>query len=115
MGMEETRVITRMLENHQEENRQQLSELRESTSEMAKAVSSLTTTIARVEERHASQDDGLKRVGKQVDDHETRIREIENNKQAIKGGWKVVAAIVITAVTVITAVGAAILPIVLGG
>lgn len=121
MGAGETQVITKVLENHQEENRQQLSELRESTTAVARAVSGLATTIARVEERHARQDDGLKRIGKQVDDHEGRLRELaddvtalQGDRRALAGGWKVIAVIggvVAAAATLL----AAVLPTLLSG
>lgn len=74
---------------------------------MAKSVSELTVVVARSEERHIRQDDGLKRIGKQVDDHEIRIRTVESNGSTqrgyVSGGWKVatvVAAIVSCAVTI---------------
>ena len=102
MGDGEVQVITRMMDSHQKENRAQLSELRESTSEIAKGLSTLATTIAKVEERHARHDDGMKRMGKQVDDHETRIRVLENNKSAIKGGWKTLTVIGGTVLGLIT-------------
>lgn len=72
-------LITRVMESNQEETRQQFTQLRESTATMAKAVADLTTTIARVEERHASHDDGLKRIGNRVDDHEKRTRKLEQS------------------------------------
>lgn len=59
------------------ETRQQLAQLREAMTVMAKSVSDLTTTLARVEERHARQDDILRRLGKQTDDHEQRLRQLE--------------------------------------
>jgi hypothetical protein len=85
----------------------QHSELRTAVVDMAKSVSELTVVVARSEERHLRQDDGLKRIGKQVDDHEIRIRTVETNgftqRGYVSGGWKVatvVAAIVSCAVTV---------------
>ena len=72
-------LITRVMESNQEETRQQFTQLRESTATMAKAVADLTTTIARVEERHASHDDGLKRIGNRVDDHEKRTSKLEQS------------------------------------
>lgn len=97
MGNNEVQQITRVIERNQEETREQFKEqksaiketrdeareqsheLRESISTMAQAVADMTTTIARVEERHASHDDGLRRVGKQVDDQEKRIRVLEKD------------------------------------
>ncbi|WP_438465111.1 hypothetical protein [Marinomonas sp. PE14-40] len=52
------------------ENKEQLSELRAATSEMAKAVSQLTAHLARVEERHSNHDSGMKRIRVVLDDHE---------------------------------------------
>lgn len=97
MGSNEAQIIASALQDYQEENRQQLSELRKSTTAMATAVADLNTTIARVEERHAHQDDGMKRIGKQLDDHENRLRKLEGSqagaRMAFLGGWKVLVTI----------------------
>ena len=95
------------LDQQREESREQFAELRKATAELTKSVSSFGALVARSEERHIRQDDGLKRMGKQLDDHEQRLRTVESNGQVqrgfVLGGWKVVlsvSAIVSLAVTV---------------
>lgn len=95
------------LEQQREESREQFSELRTATAELTKSVSSFGALVARSEERHLRQDDGLKRMGKQLDDHESRIRLVETDSITQKsyaiGGWKVatvVAAVISAAVTI---------------
>ena len=95
------------LDQQREESREQFAELRKATAELTKSVSSFGALVARSEERHIRQDDGLKRMGKQLDDHEQRIRNVESNglvqRGYVSGGWKavtVIAAIVSFAVGV---------------
>lgn len=95
------------LHQQREESREQFTELRAATAELTKSVSSFGALVARSEERHLRQDDGLKRMGKQLDDHELRLRVVESSsstqKAYVSGGWKVatvVAAIVSCAITV---------------
>lgn len=95
--MSEAEIIIKSLAEHRRETHADLSGLRNAISEMAAAVARLTTTVARVEERHARQDDGIKRLGAHVDDHEVRIRTMEraNSRWSgqIGGGWKVFTVI----------------------
>ncbi|SHG33633.1 hypothetical protein SAMN02745753_03719 [Marinomonas polaris DSM 16579] len=100
-------LLVQELREHRKVSSAQHSELRTAVVDMAKSVSELTVVVARSEERHLRQDDGLRRIGKQVDDHELRIRTVETvsltQKGYVSGGWKVatvVAAIVSCAVTV---------------
>lgn len=72
----ETAVLN-LLQQQQEENNRQFESLRKSNEIVAKAVATLATTMARVEERHVGHDAGMKRLGAQVDDHEARIRVVE--------------------------------------
>ena len=96
MGLEECDLITKVIKTNQDEfrnqfkaaqseNRLQFTELRSSTSEVARAVASLATTIARVEERHAQQNDGLKRIGTICDEHEQRLRVVERESGRANG------------------------------
>ncbi|QUX96633.1 hypothetical protein C0J08_15030 [Marinomonas sp. CT5] len=97
-------LLLRELQEQRKVSSTQHSELRAAVTNMAKSVSELTVVVARSEERHLRQDDGLKRIGKQVDDHESRLRLVETvsltQKGYISGGWKVVtvAATIIAAV-----------------
>lgn len=95
--MNDTDRILGALEDHRKEVRGDMSDLRQATTDMAKAVADLTTTVARVEERHARQDDGLKRLGRTVDDHETRLRVVEDTSKtrgaSLQGGWFVLTVI----------------------
>lgn len=100
-------LLLRELQEQRKVSSNQHSELRTAVIDMAKSVSELTVVVARSEERHIRQDDGLKRIGKQVDDHEVRIRATERQTTSdsgfVKGSWKVatvVAAIVSCAITV---------------
>lgn len=95
--MSETENIMKAFSDHRREMRGDIGELRQATTDMAKAVADLTTTVARVEERHAKHDDGLRRVGRIIDDHEKRIRDLESTSwtrgASIIGGWKVLTII----------------------
>jgi len=89
-----------LIEAQRMENKEQFSELRAATSEMAKAVSQLTAHLARVEERHLSHDTGMKRISLVLDDHEKRLRISEGRTNTAIGSWKALAIIgsVITAI-----------------
>jgi hypothetical protein len=100
-------LLLRELQEQRKVSSAQHSELRTAVIDMAKSVSELTVVVARSEERHIRQDDGLKRMGKQFDDHEARLRVVETvsltQKGYVTGGWKVVtvvAAVVSCVVTV---------------
>lgn len=71
--------VLELLQQQRNENNRQFAALRKSNQVVAEAVATLTTTIARVEERHHGQDAGMKRIGTQVDDHEGRMRVVEAN------------------------------------
>ncbi len=98
-------LLVQELREHRKVSSAQHSELRTAVVDMAKSVSELTVVVARSEERHLRQDDGLRRIGKQVDDHELRIRTVETNGSTqrgyVSGGWKV-------ATVVATVIGAAV-------
>uniref|UniRef100_UPI0035616149 hypothetical protein n=1 Tax=Pontibacterium sp. TaxID=2036026 RepID=UPI0035616149 len=54
-------------------------------------------------------DDAMRRIGKQVDDHETRLRDLEDDvrnlqgdRRAVAGGWKVLATIGASVATITT-------------
>ncbi|WP_137169380.1 hypothetical protein [Marinomonas sp. FW-1] len=91
-----------LIEAQRKENREQFGELRKATSEMAQSVSRLTALVARVEERHLSHDDGMKRIGKVVDDHESRIRTIESRTNTAFGSWKAITIIASMVTAVVT-------------
>lgn len=106
--MPEITPLLHALEQQREESREQFSELRNATASMAKSVSELTALVARSEERHLRHDDGMKRMGKQVDDHEIRLRSIESGISAStgfqSGSWKtitIVATVVATAISIL--------------
>jgi len=74
--MSESAVIE-ALKLQGEQTHRQLGTLSEAVTEMANSVGALTTQLARVEERHAAQDDMVRRIGSESKDHENRIRELE--------------------------------------
>ena len=90
----------------------QHSELRTAVTNMSESVSELTVVVARSEERHLRQDDGLKRIGKQVDDHERRIRALEDTSirraGLANGGWKIIL-IIATVVSFAATIGASLI------
>lgn len=111
--MSDTSVILQALKEHREETRQDLHELRAATVKVADAAAEMGKTMARSEERHAQHEDAVKRMGRQLDDHEQRLREVESTqpdqetirqtaqkvekirdqlitgRSSIAGGWKV--------------------------
>jgi len=127
--MSDTDLILQALKEHREETRQDLHELRGATVKIADAAADMGKTMARSEERHAQHEDAMKRIGRNLDDHEERIRVLELEKPAISecrrhaneideiknqlitsrgrvvGGWKVVTvfgSLVLGAVAVIS-------------
>lgn len=112
--MSDTAEILNALKEHREETRQDMHELRQAVVKIADAASDMGKTMARSEERHVQHEDANRRINRNIEDHETRIRviesempEIERVKQhskdlselkvqmltgqsSIKGGWKVV-------------------------
>jgi len=111
--LSDTELILQALKEHREETRQDMHELRQATVKIADAAADMGKTMARSEERHAKHEDAVKRMGRQMDDHETRIRVLENTspsaekvrqhaedietiktqltagKSSVSGGWKV--------------------------
>ena len=118
--MSDTDLILQALKEHREETRQDLHELRTATVKVADAAADMGKTMARSEERHTQHEDAMKRIGRNLDDHEDRIRflegshpelakaaevrrqaeEIQNirnqqlaSKGTVAGGWKVLTVI----------------------
>tara|TARA_R110001606_G_scaffold71219_1_gene162915 strand:- start:10233 stop:10562 length:330 start_codon:yes stop_codon:yes gene_type:complete len=84
------------------ENKEQFAEQRRATTELVKSVSELSSILARSEERHLRHDDGVKRIGRVLDDHEDRIRIVESRSSKAFGGWKALTIVGSCAVAVIT-------------
>jgi len=128
--MSDTDLILQALKEHREETRQDLHELRAATVKVADAAAEMGKTMARSEARHMQHEDGMKRIGKVLDDHEIRIRSIEADRPALSefrkhaeqieeirdqvtasrgsvtGGWKVLTvmgALIVGIVSVATA------------
>lgn len=78
--MNETAQILRALDEHRAETRADMKELRSALSTMAEAMAEMGRTMARSEERHASHESGMHRIGHQIDDHEARLRYIERHR-----------------------------------
>jgi len=81
--MSDTDLILQALKEHREETRQDLHELRTATVKVADAAADMGKTMARSEERHAQHEDAMKRIGRNLDDHEDRIRALESDQPAI--------------------------------
>ena len=81
--MSDTDLILQALKEHREETRQDLHELRTATAKVADAAADMGKTMARSEERHAQHEDAMKRIGRNLDDHEDRIRALESDQPAI--------------------------------
>lgn len=114
--------VTDALKEQFHQTHRQLSTLSEAVTAMANSISDLTTQLARVEERHAAQDELVRRIGRETNDHEqrirgleravdpekvadneraikdldTRTRQLENTKQQAAGGWRTIAIIAST-------------------
>lgn len=97
-----------------QEMRQQFTQLTAATNEIASSVSKMTALVARIEERNVSHDDGMRRLGKHIDDHEERIRTVERSALTqtsyMAGTWKVVT-IVAAVVSVVVGVAARFFPL----
>lgn len=78
--MSDTDLILQALKEHREETRQDLHELRQATVKVADAAADMGKTMARSEERHAQHEDAMKRIGRHLDDHEVRIRTLEDGR-----------------------------------
>jgi len=76
----DTDLILQALKEHREETRQDLHELRQATVKVADAAADMGKTMARSEERHAQHEDAMKRIGRHLDDHEVRIRTLEDGR-----------------------------------
>jgi len=81
--LSDTDLILQALKEHREETRQDLHELRTATAKVADAAADMGKTMARSEERHAQHEDAMKRIGRNLDDHEDRIRALESDQPAI--------------------------------
>lgn len=109
--MSDSSAIAALTEQGKQTQRE-LAGLSQATTMMAQSISELTTMLARVEERHSSQDEMVRRIGKESDDHETRIRalekvtnpeqvaknderitQLEQSRDKIAGGWKALSLV----------------------
>ena len=84
------------------ENKEQFSEQRQATTRLAESLSELSSILARSEERHLRHDDGVKRIGRVLDDHEHRLRKAEARGVTVAVGWKAVTIIGSIVATIVT-------------
>lgn len=82
--MSDTDLILQALKEHREETRQDLHELRQATVKVADAAADMGKTMARSEERHMQHEDAVRRIGRHLDDHETRIRVLEEDRPSVQ-------------------------------
>ena len=110
--------LTQIVLQNQDEFRAYHKSLQATIEKMANSVSDLSTTVARMEERHASHTANMNRVDHYLEDVETRIRRLEQDERLenrlfaleherafLRGGWR---AIVVVSTIVSGVVGFAI-------
>lgn len=117
MSDPDTSTILKALHDHREETRQDMHRLHDAVVKIADAASDMGKTMARSEERHVQHEDANRRINRNLEDHETRIRGIESEipeiervkhhakelgelkiqmltgNSSIKGGWKVLTVL----------------------
>ncbi len=105
-----------------EQTHRQLSTLNEAVTGMANSISDLTTQLARVEERHIAQDELVRRIGRESNDHEQRLRvlekavdpeqvqanderitELERVRYSAGGSWKALVVVGVVVAALVTA------------
>ena len=93
-----------MAEADSNDPRVELKDLRkEVTSRLDKLAEALGSLI-RVEERLSRQNDALGRIGREVDDHEARIRVIEARQNSDKVRWHLSTWVVALGVTAVASI-----------
>lgn len=101
---EESRLI-QILEDHRKENKAEFSRLGDALTKLSDATADLAQATVKMEARHERHDDAMRRMGKQLDDHEGRIRIIEKDGNYAKGSIK---SIIVIAAVVSSLIGASI-------
>lgn len=76
----ESNAILQVMKEHRDEMRADMAEQRGAMVRMADALAELGKTMTRSEERHSSHEAGMKRIGGELDDHELRIRVLEQGR-----------------------------------
>ncbi|MCV6587679.1 MAG: hypothetical protein OIF57_01435 [Marinobacterium sp.] len=124
--MNEESMIT-VLRDQSAQLQQDITMLRSNLSTRTQALSELTTAMARMEERHVRQAEEVKRLSREMEDHEQRLRilqsvadpeqvkkndaritALENSREQIAGGWKILTVLG-AIVTVLATAGSALL------
>lgn len=89
--------VIEILEQHRKETREQFQRIENAMTKLADAMTQQAVTATRMEERHERQDDAMRRMGKQVDDHEIRLRAVEvtamTNQTVRQVSWGTVAKV----------------------
>lgn len=75
------------------EMKDEFSKVEQGLTRLSEAVFQLTTAMTRSEERHSRTDEALKRIGSQLDDHESRIRKLEHSDSDVEGFKTAISAI----------------------
>lgn len=98
--------VLRQLAEHRSETREDMKELRHATTKMADALSEMSQTMVRSEERHSAHEHTMTRIGGVLDDHEGRLKMIERtqatNMVTMRVGWKALTIATSGTVAVIT-------------
>lgn len=101
--MSDTDSFKELIAAQRIEFKEQFAEQRRAMTKLVDSISELSSVLARSEERHLRHDDGVKRIGRVLDDHEVRIRRNESRNITVVGSWKaltVVGSFVVAAITV---------------
>jgi predicted nuclease with TOPRIM domain len=89
--------VLEVLEQHRKETRDQFQRIEGAMTKLADAMTQQAVITTRMEEWHVRQDDAMRRIGKQVDDHENRLRSVEalaiTNQTIRQTSWGTIAKV----------------------
>jgi hypothetical protein len=89
--------VLEVLEQHRKETRDQFQRIEGAMTKLADAMTQQAIITTRMEERHVRQDDAMRRISEQVDDHEKRLRHVETstltNHTIRQASWGTIAKV----------------------
>ena len=89
--------VIEVLEQHRKETREQFQRIEGAMTKLADAMTQQALAATRMEERHERHDDAMRRMGKQIDDHEVRLRSVETlsmtNQTIRQSSWGTIAKV----------------------
>jgi chromosome segregation ATPase len=86
-------ALLQAFKEHREESRAEFSKLDAALEKLSDATAQLAQAVVRMEERHERHDEAMRRMGKQIDDHENRVRVLEKIGHVTAGGIKTLLGI----------------------